>query len=482
MTDKQLITQLLVSEACRAKALVKYEIRQLESRLKRYLTCGIETVEVVEVCQLLSQHYDEYLQMLLSNDATHLLYKSIGLHCLVWRDCYMHIELLKKQLLAAVTNSEEAQKVYELCWHYRHFHALLDQNATQSAQESKEVVWYETIKQLLKADSPAMWLEAMVYFANQSAAKSAEPLMYLTKLTDQQLLNLSTLFNQQEYIHIISAIFFYKLHPQDLFNEVLHPEKLVSLKVRLSLLYDGIEVLSQSILQTLIQRGFPIEQDYLFHSEELPQGIEIIIGDDSRNLIQSEIKSCCPNAVLAKDNRPQVTLVSEMLRVYKYWFNPSRMVDAAMLLHQGLMKQSPSAESDGGFYKQMLTIYSQLTTTECLDLYGYFSNKDTCYLMRTLMAVNSGVVFSWLPSLTVPQKNAVKHVYDTLECVMNALLAELANRSIATTPYNRDLTAKITPRRRNCNAVKRILALYGKEVIKTINPRIEELFNAVDGS
>ena len=480
MTDESLITRLLVNKSSRVKALVVYEIRQLECRLKCFLFSD-SLDEAVVVCQSLRQRYDEYRQVLCSDDAEYLSYNVVPSHCHVWRDCYLHIELLTHQLFVATSSAEEMLRVNDLCWHYGHFCSLLNGSTTKWVQETEDVALCDLINLLVQAGSPMKWLAAMVRFANQSETMRTETLTHLTKLNDQQLLHLCAAFSHPEYTPLIRAIFVYKLHPDDLFNEELHPEKLISVKIRLSLLYAVIEMLHQEVTHRLLQIGLHPALDYLLHSEELPPGIEITITNDCRDIIQSVVKSWHVNVIIVNEEEPHISKVHEMLHAYKFWFNPNRLIDATMLLQQRLANQDSHIESNDCFYQQMLQLYHQLTTTSCLDLYGYFSNKDTCYLMRTLSAVDRGVARLHLPTLTSLEKNAIKRVYNALECVMNALRDELSIRCIITVPYRRDLTAKvISPSRRNWNAVSRVIALYGKETVTTTNTKIEKLFEAVE--
>ena len=178
--------------------------------------------------------------------------------------------------------------------------------------------------------------------------------------------------------------------------------------------------------------------------------------------------------------RLSVKQLQDLFSAYKFWFNPSHLIDAVMLLQQKQIKHTEQM-SQNGFYQHMRDLYRQLTTTECLDLYGYFSNKDSCYLMRTLLMIKKGGVVSWLPWLKQEETHAIHRVYDAIECVMSALRDELASRHIHTTPYQRDFKAKnISPGRRNREAVIRIITLYANQMVVRTSARIEQLFTSLE--
>ncbi|WP_133128727.1 hypothetical protein [Legionella nagasakiensis] len=473
----------LVSSLCRSKALIKYEIRQLESRLKFYLAKENERLLDVEVvlalCASLCQHYDNYLMILCPNHPHNMLKEESSRTLQTWRDCYSQIERLQLQCINTTTIVDEITKIHALRYQYRQLALLVSKNDAISKQKTGDVAWFYSIKPLLQASTPKDWLKAMVLFANQqSGININDCLLHLSQLNSEQLLHLANAFSHQEYIHIISAIFFYKLYPQKLFKYSPHPEKLVSAKTRLSLLYDFIEVLHQTLAQTMTQRGLPKIHDYLFHSEDLPQGIEIEISDECRDLILSAIKSWSSNIAIAESHHGMSQL-HDIFRAYKFWFNPTRLIDAAMILEQKLDKHYSHLRSKDVFYQQMQLLYRQLTTTECLDLYGYFANKDSNYLMRTLLVVKRGEVLPWLPPLNSAELDAIKRVYDSLDCVMNALRDELAARHISTAPYKRETAEKkLTPGRRNRNAVIRIITLYTKEASQ-LNSKLDVLFDAI---
>lgn len=226
------------------------------------------------------------------------------------------------------------------------------------------------------------------------------------------------------------------------------------------------------------QRGYNPIQDYLFHGDELPPGICVEINEMTRDIIKTAIEQCeIPNFLSTNDLIHEG--LNDLFRAYKYWFNPNRLIDASMYLRSQLAS-SVSESADKEFARQMAILYQQLSTEQCIDLYGYFSNKDTRYLMRTLQAGAKGLMIHDMEPLSDAGRNAVICVCKTLEDVMDALLIELQNRHISLAAYpdsSQDTIAK--PGSRNLQALRRIVALYSSPV-REKNSRLEELFKSLE--
>lgn len=279
-------------------------------------------------------------------------------------------------------------------------------------------------------------------------------------------------------IFLINSIFFYKLNPQQLFKQSAHPEKLVSVKARLSMLHHFIEMIHQTVMRNIKQRGISDVHDYLFHGDELPQGIAIDAENRMSDLVINALKEWRLHKLVHPDDLLNKNKLYDLFRAYKFWFNPNRLIDALMTLQRQLSGNEFS-DNYKKFSEQVLIFYHQLTTTECLELYGCFANKDTTYLMRTLSAAMQGQVIPSLPILTQGEQEVITKVYRILDCAMEAIRDELIKRHITTATYVRNLSAKqIKPGRRNLNAVTRILELYCDERVER-NFLIEQLFNEI---
>ncbi|WED42520.1 hypothetical protein [Legionella cardiaca] len=476
--------QQLVNERCRAKALIKYEIKQIENRLQKAMGDGksarLRIQDAAQFCSELSLKYENLLYLLKPDYQESDIAVSISENSP--SRCYVMIQTLKQQICLPMELAEETKIVRKLKYYYKYLQEQLNGLHPQSVEYIQRSLTGQ-LKTLVEAKSSADWLYAIVAFANNAGENILSSLALVAQVDDKEMLMLASLFERPEITLIINHIFFYKLNPHQLFKQALHPEKLLSVKARLSMLHQFIESIHQTVLQALKQRGIGELHDYLFHGEEeLPQGITINIENETQHLIITALKEWrLPNIVLSEEIITKSKL-NDFFRAYKFWFNPNRLIDTAMALRQQLGHCSESHESYKKFFQDMQDLFKQLATTECLDLYGYFANKDSCYLMRTLAAMLEDQKIAALPLATPQQKDTIARVYQVLDCVMEAVREELSNRSITTTPYARHSTHKpLKPGRRNINAITRIMNLYSGSIVLE-NQTLEQLFKEVGGN
>ncbi|CEG58753.1 hypothetical protein [Legionella fallonii] len=476
------ILQWLIKDEYKAIAEIKYEQKQLESRLNKYVQHEKEhalfSAEIDALCNTLSQKYLDYLQIIDASITRERIELPEPDRALTWQQQYALILHLKQQLYKTVHHQEECKILKEIASLYYYFNRLshFPPTTANNAGEHSAV-----FKKIFRQDNLQMWLIAVVDFCNENNVQEAELSSLFHEWTSSQLQSALDFFASPKLVDLVNALFIYKLYPDKLFKELIHPEKLVSVRTRIGLLHHQIEILEQSLYNAALQQGLKPEVDYLFHGDELPQGIMIDVDEEFRELIQLAIKSV--KVKYTHESEEQVTLerLYDLGLAYKFWFNPNRLIDAAMVLQQRLVKDDIAGENKLSVFSQkMVLLYGQLTTTECLDLYGYFANNDSRYLLYTLIAINKGQPLEWLPPLSLSEKNAIAQVLQALQCVMEALRNELKIRHVATEPYGYDLEKQhIHTGRRNRDAVFRIIAIYGSETIIT-NNRVEELFNLIE--
>lgn len=496
---KPLAQDWAVSDACRAKIRIRYEIKQLEYHLKRFVAnhpdLTLDLDELTQTCQALAQHYHDYLEFIRSEHPT----MTVSAHPLPtshtqphpsivatenrarvlpgdfdklhWQDCYRQLETIKSQW-RGFPNDQDWAKLYEVSLLYQHLAQLCHCKSFKAMTQAPPQPLLNHLNPLIQANTPETWLNSITHLANQGARNTLEHAPFqLSQLDSQTLIDLFHLFSRTDVIEMTHTIFFYQLYPEQLLVQPAHPEKMISAKTRLASLYDVIKCLHQSITHALIQKGQPPIPEYLFHTDDLPKGIEIQINTDYRASVLLAVKSLRTHSQLTQEpNRIQP--IQAIFRAYKYWFNPSRLIDAVMILRQQSTAQT--------FEQKISALYQQLSVNECLDLYGYFSNKDTCYFMRTLLAVQQDLPLDWIQAISPQDKKTIDSVYQTLECVMNALRDELNARHFKTKAYKRRLNPeKIAPGRRNRQAVSRIILLYARTT-NSKNTKIDALFNAIE--
>lgn len=475
-----------IDNASRNKASVKFEIKLLEARL--YKIIGEKPLpyskqqQVLTYCTALAEAYTELLK-LISPSVQHTVIPHTLIYDENLTDCLEQVVAYKKQLLAVESIKEEIHIVFALRDYYKKIESLLQANESSLSKKRISAYAYSAaFKDITLANTPHSWLHAMINYANGGADYIHALGSQLAQLSDDKLLYLNELIEREDFVLLINTIFFYKINPCSLYDISLHPEKIISVKNRLTILHQFIEFFQQNLLQSLRQRGITTGHDYLFHNDELPDGIIVEAEESYKSLITEAIKDCrlaqvfCPNESLAQGR------LLDLVQAYKFRFNPNRLVDVALVLKNALNIGLSESNNDRHFKQQLRVLYHQLSTTECLDLYGYFSNKDTAYLMRTLQAAYLGYQVANVPLLNPVEQERVSEIYFILDNIMNVLREELEHRSITTNPYERQYPSKeVKPGRRNLQALRRILSLYAEKSIHE-NTRLNQLFQAIESS
>ncbi|CEK09562.1 hypothetical protein [Legionella hackeliae] len=474
----------LVDESCRTKAFLKYEIKQIENRLQKAMGDGKNTrmriSDAAQYCSELAAKYDDLLYLLKPGylQETDL---TISISENNPSRCYVTIQTLKQQFNVSMAISEEIKITWKLKHYYQYLQGQLNGLQPQSVEYIQRSLTGQ-LKQLIESQTCAEWLHAAVVFANDAGENILSSLALLAQLNDKEMLQLAALFEKSDIIFTVNNLFFYKSNPHQLFKQALHPEKLLSVKARLSMLHQFIESMHQTIMQSLKQRGIGELHDYLLHGDDLPQGVTIAMDDEVHKLIISALKEWRLPTIILSNELVEKNKLNNLFRAYKFWFNPNRLIDTVMTLQQQLGHSPDVNDNYMKFSSYMQEMFHQLSTTECLDLYGYFANKDSCYLMRSLAAVLDDQKIAALPLATQEQKEAIGRVYRALDCAMEAIRHELLNRHITTIPYTRCNTHKsLKPGRRNLDAITRIMALYSNPVVLE-NKTLEQLFQEAGGN
>lgn len=359
-----------------------------------------------------------------------------------------------------------------------HYSCLFDDVNRRKTEANLRIQQWQAA--MLAAQSPLQWFKVLTDYVNEVGEQMGQFTQQLSMLTNECILALHRQLLQKNNMALINTVFYYKTYPEQLYDEPLHPQKIISIKNRLAMLYQFIEYYQKNLFNLLSQRGMPATQDQLFHGEELPAGIFIEADEAYRLLIGEAVKEWRLVQFVVPDEASHTGRLLDVFRAYKFWFNPIRLIDAAMALKNSYLIASTSKQDDMmAFQRQLQIIYQQLSTTACLDLYGYFANKDSSYLMRSLNAVVNDQVVDGFPLLNHAEKQAVHRVHQSLECLMETLREELDSRMIATAPYDRHDAMVMKPGRRNLQALYHIVALYQDQPIEE-NPLLQRLFEQLE--
>ena len=450
-----------VTDNDRAKALVKYELNLLKSTLRKHLKNSNKpkycSNKVRLLCGSLANKYLEYLQLLDQKLVGHFPEKSaVILH---WPECFNQIFILEQKLATTLALEETKELLIEIASLYQNVNP---ERFLDSMKQENE--YSKHLKQLFSERSHNLWLARLVNFLNHHEMTCVELVAIFRDWNVQQQQDVLDYFSEPKFVGLVNAIFFYKLHPDKLFADLIHPEKLISVRMRLGALHYYIELMQRQLYGVALQNGLMPEIDYFLHDEELPQGIMIEANEEFRKMIQTTIKKIKVNLIAANTKQGTWECLDDLGRAYRFWFNPNRLIDAVMVLHQNLLSENLEQQKSIIFQEKMVDLYRQLTTTTCLDLYGYFANNDSRYLLYTFFTIAKGGTFDWLPLLNDEEKNALIEVFDALQSVMEALRMELKNRNMITEPYLYDLgKPSIMIGHRNRDAVFRAIAIYRRK-------------------
>ncbi len=473
----------LISEDCTRKALIIYHIKryecQLDMLIDKFLAGFADRKELMQQCGLIIHTYKDYLS--LWSESRPFQANSTTLD-ISWQDLQHMLDTARKRLAKACDSTDEQNAVCHLLHLYHQLADRLPPKEQSLAYQDEHRIKFKEFQAISKARTPEDWLSSLITFCNKHKVELSETMALFFKLNPKDIKNWRCFFTEQRYINLFNSVFYYKLHPQTLYDSSnISSEKLLSVYHRLDSIYQIIEAIQKQYIHLSVQHGLPPINDYLFHGNELPQGIVIQVDASSKGFIQSLLKQHQIKYLTPLDNQALHGILYDLCRAYKFWFNPSRLVDAVMVLQQMLVQQTISDDFNAlDFREKMLSLYKQMKTTECLDLYGYFANKDTGYLLRILNAILSNRSLSWLTPLLDIEKKALLRVFVALKNIMEALREELAHRNIATEPYPVNYSKPVKqPGRRNSGAVKRVLAIYATHSLSE-NRSLEDLFSLVE--
>lgn len=466
------VSNWLVTDEDRARAQIKYELNQLKSCLHKYLFdiygASTDSEQAINLCAAIATKYLDYLRLL--DNKLEVSFPEVCVPCRL--DHFKIILNLEQQLTQVLNGDAIKDLIIEIISLYKLVKSVGSLDAMKQVSKFSHQLKRLFVKQRLD-----LWLTELIDFWRQHEATDIEfSALFHDWNTPQQQVAL-TFFAQPKFIDLVNAIFFYKLYPDKLFAQVMHPEKLISVRTRLSILHSYIELMQQQLYRAALQNGLTPGVDRLLHEDELPQGIMLVVDESFREIIQVAIKRL--KVPFTPQNAKQATLelLHDLRLAYKFWFNPNRLIDAVMLLRQSL---TADTRVNDIFQNEMVRLFAQLTTTECLDLYGYFANNDSRYLRYTFLAIIQESSFYWLPMLNEVEKAAVNDVFHVLCCVMDALRIELKNRHVLTEPYVDNMNKhNIHIGQRNRDAVLRVIAIYGHQPMAT-HDTMEQLFRSVE--
>lgn len=453
------LNKMLLTEPLRAKASLHYELRSLEAKFSQLIK--IKNFDgLVTLCQDLIDRYLVYLTLL--GEANWPNFYPLKQEQLRSRDESYHLLSKLKRRLHCAPLTEEKNIVRDIIALYDELKqaylasgsALLPNAATPDA-----------IYDLFLTGDVQQWFIGLIHCWNQNLMFTVD----FQSWTKQQLLYAQDFFASTPCVHLINALFFYKLMPEQLAHNA-HAEKLLSLHSKVERLHVSLIFLRQQLYDVLASNDLKPAVDFLCHNSELPAGVKFKVYPAYHGLILDAVNLLRTTTPIAENKLTMPTLIQEVFAAYKFSFNPSRLIDATMLL-----RQMCNECGEGAFKQKMLNVYQQLSTTQCLDLYGYFSNQDTHSLLHSFLA-------DW-PSIRTLENKALMHdCYSSLQIMMDSLRVELENRALYTAPYHYELiTERFEMAMDNQQAILRLLEVYSFDAEQS-RGRLEQLFADIENS
>jgi hypothetical protein len=461
------IVDVWVIDNDQKSARIKYDLNCLEARLHKCIEEHHSSEQCPDEVRFLGNtlilKYEEYLK-LFSKGLTFSTFNSLGnAEPVHWLGCYGSILKLKKKLASVELKDEKINLLMAIATQYSQMvnpgivtPLALPINNNASRQ------YLSDLFALFQANDLFLWVSLLVGFCNKHDLDDIASGLFSQEWTLEKERLALDFFSTKKFVNLVNTLFYYKINPEKLFVESLHPEKLVSVGIRLARLYEVIEFLHKLLCEVANKYSLKIPTDYFLHEEDIPPGVVVEFDEELRAFIQETIGQVRIQKRKSRELSAQ-QLIYDLGRSYKFWFNPNRLIDSAMLLFQCLNKDSLQKKSALDlFFQKMVHEYEHLTTSQCLDLYGYFANNDTRYLFYALHAVASESYLSWLSTLGVTERQTATHLIHILQAVTESLRVVLKNRFVTTKPYHYALKPGHGELigKRNRQAVLRALIIY----------------------
>jgi len=275
-------------------------------------------------------------------------------------------------------------------------------------------------------------------------------------LSNDELKTIALSFHSLQYSSIVNSLFYYKIHPETLLDTLPAAEQLLRMKHQLCDLHTHIEDLFHAIAQRSWEQLSLKIADYLYHGDELPYGIHVQPLQTHKLIIEKALE-VYPSSIDTQAAPVLDNPVQDILRAYKFWFNPTRLIDAIINLSIPSLSDKETSEEDS-FIHQI----QALSTSECLDFYGYLSNKDTQYFLRSLHMGSLDRSLPTLPNRSAEERAAIAALYEKVRQLITYVRETLDNRNITLDAYP-DIEGNVDsfdPGKRNQKAIQHIITHY----------------------
>lgn len=393
-----------------------------------------------------------------------------------------YISAHSQQLNTETSPHRITQEVMKIISAYKQLHYLIDKHTLTAHQSSSTSAAIPQDYLIFCARQDIkQFLTNLVYLHNKYSNDALSFIQDMFAKYPQTLENWQLIFTDSEFLKLFNAIFYFKACPDQLFEMDQRPDQILSASTRLAQLYALIEQLQVLVMNKLSKQQSHVINDLLLHGDEIPPGIIIQPEPYHQQIIGDSVKLFQIKSAVINDEKIVQTKSYDLLRAYKIWFNPSRLVDAVMVLQQNLQNSNIMMAFDSlSFKENMKTILKHFKSTDCTDLYAYLMNKDSLHLLRLLKQVSQSPFIEWAPKFDEYARRAVFRVFIALTMIIEAVREELATRGMMTEISHIDYEKPVrNPGRRKREAIKRIINLYGVKPIDNLSA-IEDLFQMIE--
>lgn len=280
------------------------------------------------------------------------------------------------------------------------------------------------------------WVDELIQILNRFEDISCESKEDTSNESKEQIQAALNYIENLNFAAFVNSISFYKKNPWKLFTAITPPEKLISVQMRLCLLHDSIQYLQSHLYDLAKKNCLCRGVDYFIGDDELPQGIQFKENEHFRTILIAAIKKLKVNSY-SSPKTSEIDYLYRLFAAYKFSFKPCSFIDAAMVLQQNLLPGNSNWNpfSLRSLQEKILTLFAQLPTKDCLNLYGFFSNEDTHRLINIFFTLAQGRTVNGFPTMNTEEKDAIKYVFHILSCIMESLRIDLEQRHLLGEPY-----------------------------------------------
>ncbi len=332
-------------------------------------------------------------------------------------------------------------------------------------------------EQSLSLEKLSQWFLSFIDLIRHQQENPSWANDFLQQLSTHAFQELYQMLTHSDTAHLMFHIYYYKLHPDQLSQMSKHPNLLVSIDQRLTFLYQRIEQFIETfiVFSKNIYQLSP--QNFLCHGNQLPAGITLRSKDTYKQLIILGLKKLNSKATITVQT-PTAELIDAFFRTYQFWFNPTRLLDAIFMLCKRL-ELTVSQPLDDTLFQHMVSNFQNLETDACINLYGYFSNNDTRYLLRVLHFISHGGVLTQLPPLSQNQQQLISFLYQAYIQIIDALSETLNERHLPCNIIRTVETSKPpSPSKRNLQAILHVVLTYCET--SENNTNLDRLFEELE--